>query len=115
MSHATVNSKVVTSLFDAVTHLPPADLESFSERFAEWRLQSHPQFKNKDRLNELTRRSEQATLTQTETEEYQSLATASQRDDYARLEALIELAESRGQSLDQAMADTDWRCGSDEA
>ena len=66
------------------------------------------------RLKSLIRKSEQATLTVGEWEEYQQLAKQSQALDVKRIAALTRLAQMRGQSVDVVKQQINWRAGNDE-
>jgi hypothetical protein len=66
------------------------------------------------RLKSLIRKSERATLTAAESEEYRQLAKQSQALDVKRIAALTRLAQLRGQSVDAVKRQIHWRAGSDE-
>ena len=66
------------------------------------------------RLKSLIRKSEQATLTAGEWEEYQQLAQQSQALDVKRIAALTRLAQMRGQSVDEIKRQINWLAGNDE-
>ena len=66
------------------------------------------------RLKSLIRKSEQATLTVGEWEEYQQLAKQSQALDVKRIAALTRLAQMREQAIDTVKQQIKWRAGNDE-
>lgn len=66
------------------------------------------------RLKNLIRKSERATLTAAELEEYQQLAKQAQALDVKRIAALTRLAQMRGQSVDVVKRQINWRAGDDE-
>ncbi len=111
----------VDHLLDGVQQLTPAELWEFTERFAEWQRQrelpeeapllasirenSRLPEEEQRRYQELWHKCENATLSETELAEYQKLIGNLEARNLKRLEALTTLAQMRGKTLRQIMAE----------
>ncbi len=111
----------VDHLLDGVQQLTPAELWEFTERFAEWQRQRElpeeapllasirensrlPEGEQR-RYQELWHKCENATLSETELAEYQKLLGKLEARNLKRIEALTTLAQMRGKTLRQIMAE----------
>lgn len=115
MSHSSVDT-----LLDAVSQLPPDELDDFAFRFADWQQEAaddrlliqaaRRRLKAADdaRLRALIAKSEQGCLTAQEQAEYRDLAQRAERVNVHRVQALAELARRRGQSLQTVMKEIGW-------
>mgnify|MGYP001174219664 FL=1 len=115
MSHSSVDT-----LLDAVSQLAPDELDDFAFRFADWQhdaaddqllVQAARRRLNAAddaRLRALIARSEQGRLTDLEQAEYRELAQRAERVNVHRVQALVELARRRGQSLQAVMKEIGW-------
>lgn len=111
----------VDHLLDGVQQLTPAELWEFTERFAEWQRQrelpeeatllasirenSRLPEEEQRRYQELWHKCENATLSEAELAEYQKLIGDLEARNLKRLEALTTLAQMRGKTLRQIMAE----------
>ena len=111
----------VDHLLDGVQQLTPAELWEFTERFAEWQRQrelpeeatllasirenSRLPEEEQRRYQELWHKCENATLSEAELAEYQKLNGDLEARNLKRLEALTTLAQMRGKTLRQIMAE----------
>lgn len=111
----------VDHLLDGVQQLTPAELWEFTERLAEWQRQREipeetpllasirensrlPEAEQR-RYQELWRKCENATLSEGELAEYQKLLGKLEVRNLRRIEALNTLAQMRGKTLRQIMAE----------
>lgn len=111
----------VDHLLDGVQQLTPAELWEFTERLAEWQRQREipdeapllASIRENSRLpedeqrkyQELWRKCEDETLSEAELTEYQKLLGKLEARNLKRIEALNALAQMRGKTLRQIMAD----------
>lgn len=111
----------VEHLLDGVQQLSPAELWEFTERFAEWQRQrevpeeasllgsirenSRLPEKEQRRYQQLWHKCENETLSEEELAEYQTLLSKLEARNVKRLEALIALAQMRGKTLREVMAE----------
>ena len=110
MSHSSVDT-----LLDAVSRLPPDELDDFAFRFADWQHESADErllihaarrrlkAAEDARLRALIAKSEQGCLTAREQAEYRELAQRAERVNVHRIQALVELARRRSQPLQAVM------------
>lgn len=111
----------VDHLLDGVQQLTPAELWEFTERLAEWQRQREipeetpllasirensrlPEAEQR-RYQELWHKCENATLSEGELAEYQKLLGKLEVRNLRRIEALNTLAQMRGKTLRQIMAE----------
>jgi hypothetical protein len=120
----------IEQLLEAVDHLSPAEKREFQRRLAARKAPNGrprpdavliqaararlPAVAER-RLKRLIARSERGQLTPRELADYQSLAQEAQRLDAARAEALAELAQRRGQSVQAVKAEIDRQGRTDDA
>ena len=111
----------VDHLLDGVQQLSAAELWEFTERLAEWQRQrevpeevpllasirenSRLPEKEQQRYQELWRKCENETLSEAELAEYHKLLSKLETRNVKRIESLIILAEMRGKTLEQVMAE----------
>ena len=111
----------VDHLLDSVQQLSAAELWEFTERLAEWQRQrevpeevplltsirenSRLPEKEQQRYQELWRKCENETLSEAELAEYHKLLSKLETRNVKRIESLITLAEMRGKTLEQVMAE----------
>ena len=111
----------VEHLLDGVQQLSPAELWEFTERFAEWQKQrevaeetpllgsirenSRLPEKEQRRYQQLWHKCENETLSEEELVEYQTLLSKLEARNVKRIEALIALAQMRGKTLREVMAE----------
>ena len=119
--HEAAKQLTVDHLLDGVQQLTPAELWEFTERFAEWQKQKEvPEEASllasiqensrlpdgeQQRYQELWHKCENATLNETELAEYQKLLGKLEAKNLKRIEALTTLAQIRGKTLRQIMAE----------
>ena len=117
----TAEQLTIDHLLEGVQQLSTAELWEFTERLAEWQRQrevpeeapvltairenSRLPEKEQQRYQELWRKCEAETLTETELAEYHQLLSKLEERNIKRIEALITLAEMRGKTLSQIMAE----------
>ena len=111
----------IEHLLEEVKQLSPAELREFARQFTEWQERSCAQEEEtsllacieensrlpdteQQRYELLRRKCERRTLTESELAEYQSLLQQLETRNVKRVEALIALAELRGMSLRDLMA-----------
>jgi hypothetical protein len=113
----------VEQLLEAVEHLSPAEQQEFQRRLAARQGMNGTPGADEEaliraartrlpapaerRLRRLSARSERGQLTPRQLAEYQSLAQEAERIDAVRLEALVELARLRNQSVQAVKAEID--------
>ena len=118
----------VEHLLDGVQQLSPAELWEFTERFAEWQRQqevpeetsllgsirenSRLPEKEQRRYQQLWHKCENDTLNEEELAEYQTLLSKLEARNVKRIEALIALAQMRGKTLREVMAELGLKEGS---
>lgn len=111
----------VDHLLDGLQQLSAAELWEFTERLSEWQRQrevpeevpllasirenSRLPEKEQQRYQELWRKCENETLSETELAEYHKLLSKLEARNVKRIESLITLAEMRGKTLEQVMAE----------
>ena len=111
----------VEHLLDGVQQLSPEELWEFTERFAEWQRQrevpeeaallgsirenSRLPEKEQRRYQQLWHKCENETLSEEELVEYQTLLSRLEARNVKRIEALIALAQMRGKTLREVMAE----------
>ena len=111
----------VEHLLSAVKQLPPAELREFTHQFSEWQKQNGEEDEavlvtliqeysllppvEQERYEDLRYKCELTTLTDPELTEYQSLLQRLEARNVKRIEALSALAQRRGTTLREIMAE----------
>ena len=119
----------VEHLMAAVKQFSPDELREFKRQFAEWQGQNGEQTAEDARLIQATKmrlpvaearrlkrliaKSERGTLTPKELDAYRTLAQQAEKLNVARMEALAELVQRRGQPAHVVMDDIGWECSAD--
>ena len=117
----TAEQLTIDYLLEGVQQLSTAELWEFTERLAEWQRQrevpeeapllaairenSRLPEKEQRRYQELWRKCEDETLSEVELAEYHQLLSKLEARNVKRIESLITLAEMRGKTLEQVMAE----------
>jgi hypothetical protein len=119
----------VEHLMAAVKQFSPDELHEFKRQFAAWQGQNGEQTVDEARLIQATKmrmpaaearrlkrliaKSERGTLTPKELDAYRALAQQAEKLNVARMEALAEIVQRRGQPAHVVMDHIGWECSAD--